>query len=72
MSLPDAPLASMPPSDATGFCQALVVSSFIEKDSCPVQKRTSIDRTPGDDHNDKDASISSPTPSWEEIVELLK
>lgn len=37
-----------------------------------MQERTSIGQTPGNDHNDKDAPVSSHTPSWEEIVELLK
>ena len=31
-----------------------------------------IDQTLVDDHNDKDASVSSSAPSWEEIAKLLK
>lgn len=50
----------------------LVMSFSTEKDVYPVQERTSIGQTPSDDHNDKYAPISSHTPSWEEIVELLK
>ena len=36
---------------------------FAEKDACSVQELTSLNQTPGDDHNGKDAPISSHTPS---------
>ncbi|XP_034686784.1 uncharacterized protein LOC117915339 isoform X2 [Vitis riparia] len=62
----------MPPSDVAGSGQALVMSSSAEKDACPVQEMTSISQTLGDDHNDKDGPVNSHTPSWDEIVELLK
>lgn len=45
---------------------------FAEKDACSVQELTSLNQTPGDDHNGKDAPISSHTPSQEETTELLK
>lgn len=68
----DAPLVVMPPSDVAGFSQALIANSSIEKDACPMQDRTSIGQTPGDDHSDKDAPVSSPASNWEKITELLK
>lgn len=72
MPVSNALLGPMPPSDVAGSGQALVMSSSTEKDACPVQEMTSIGQTPGDDHNDKNALISSHTPSWDEILELLK
>lgn len=72
MSVLNASLAPMPPSDVAGSGQALVMSSSAEKDACPVQEMTSISQTLGDDHNDKDGPVNSHTPSWDEIVELLK
>ena len=59
MPVSDAHLVMMPPSDVVGSDQALVVSFFAEKNACPVQEKTSISQTLGNDLTDKDASVSS-------------
>lgn len=53
----------MPPSDTVRSEQELVVSSSTEKDVCPMEDRTPIGHTSGDDINDKDVLINSP--NWE-------
>ena len=69
--VPDAPMVQVSPPDVTRSSQELVMSSFVEKDARPEQERTA-GQTLGDDNNDKDVPVSSPTPSWEEIATLLK
>ena len=68
----DAPLALMSPSNVVGFDQALIVSSSVEKNACPVQEMTSIGQTPGDDLTNKNALISFPAFRWDKIAALLK
>lgn len=46
------------------------MSSSVEKDAYPTEDRTLVGHTLGDDLNDKDAPISSP--SWEEIAALFR
>lgn len=53
----------MPPFDAAGSDQVLVVRSSSKKDTFSVQEKTFTDQTSGDDHNDKDAPVNSPAPS---------
>ena len=72
MPVPDAHLVSMPPSNVVRSDQTLIVSFSAEKDACPVQEMTSIGQTPGDDLTDKNAPVSSPAISWDEIAALLK
>lgn len=72
MPVPDAPLASMPPSNAVRSDQVLIVSSSAEKDVYLVLKMTYIGQTAGDDLIDKNAPISSPALGWDEITTLLK
>lgn len=59
----------MPHFDTVRSRQELVTSCFIEKDACLEGDKT-LAATSGGDINEKDALISSP--SWEEIVVLLK
>lgn len=60
MPVPNAPLASMPLSNAVRSDQVLIVSSSAEKDVYLVREMTYIGQTTGDDLTDKNAPISSP------------
>lgn len=59
-SVPDAPMVQMPSSNIARSGQELVVSSFVEKDTCLAQDRTLVGLPPSNEINDKDVLISSP------------
>lgn len=65
-------MVQVPPTNVARSRQELDVSSFVEKDSCLMQEITFVGQTLGEDMNDKDAPVSSSTPSQEEITVLLR